>query len=199
MKIFIQSNDNFIINFVKRNYVVDVIDDGLDVNIHKIDYDIVIFDNINKENIENYISNIYIPNYCIVNLTRNNKIENIVNISFPFKISVLKEKIDYFINYFNNNITCLNFGKLNINKNTFVDLNQRIVQFTQKETEFINYLIKNKDSTKNDLLKNVWQTKILDNRIVESTTYNIKQKMEEIGINNFIEYSNGYYKIREAL
>lgn len=196
MKILIYSNDLFIVNYLNlyySNYTIDKLCDDSVIN----SYDIIIFDCIEKDKLLNFVSKINFDNFdrMVINITNTEcNINNIINIYLPFKINSLKEKIDNFINYYSKNIITMFDGKLNINKNTFIK-NNIIIQFTTKERELIYYLYEHKNSTKEELLKNIWETKVIDNKVVETTVYNIKQKLEKENISCFIKNNNGYYQL----
>lgn len=194
MKILIQSKDSFIINYIQNIYSEHIIN-NCDNNVKN--YNIIIFDCINTDIIKEQVRDLYLPNYLVVNITNNSEIvENIVNINTPFKVITLKDKIDNFISYYNKNVINIFNGVLNINKNTFMkNGSDKIIQFTTKEIELIYYLYKNDNSTREDILKNVWQMKLIDNKVIETTVYNIKQKMALVDVLNFIECNNGLYKL----
>lgn len=194
MKILIQSKDSFIINYIQNIYSEHIIN-NCDNNVKN--YNIIIFDCINTDIIKEQVRDLYLPNYLVVNITNNSEIvENIVNINTPFKVITLKDKIDNFISYYNKNVINIFNGVLNINKNTFMkNGSDKIIQFTTKEIELIYYLYKNDNSTREDILENVWQMKLIDNKVIETTVYNIKQKMALVDVLNFIECNNGLYKL----
>ncbi|MBO4956971.1 MAG: helix-turn-helix domain-containing protein [Rickettsiales bacterium] len=194
MKILIQSKDSFIINYIQNIYSEHIIN-NCDNNVKN--YNIIIFDCINTDIIKEQVRDLYLPNYLVVNITNNSEIvENIVNINTPFKVITLKDKIDNFISYYNKNVINIFNGVLNINKNTFMkNGSDKIIQFTTKEIELIYYLYKNDNSTREDILENVWQMKLIDNKVIETTVYNIKQKMARVDVLNFIECNNGLYKL----
>lgn len=194
MKILIQSKDSFIINYIQNIYSEHIIN-NCDNNVKN--YNIIIFDCINTDIIKEQVRDLYLPNYLVVNITNNSEIvENIVNINTPFKVITLKDKIDNFISYYNKNVINIFDGVLNINKNTFMkNGSDKIIQFTTKEIELIYYLYKNDNSTREDILENVWQMKLIDNKVIETTVYNIKQKMALVDVLNFIECNNGLYKL----
>ena len=194
MKILIQSKDSFIINYIQNIYSEHIIN-NCDNNVKN--YNIIIFDCINTDIIKEQVRDLYLPNYLVVNITNNSEIvENIVNINTPFKVITLKDKIDNFISYYNKNVINIFNGVLNINKNTFMKNGcDKIIQFTTKEIELIYYLYKNDNSTREDILENVWQMKLIDNKVIETTVYNIKQKMALVDVLNFIECNNGLYKL----
>lgn len=194
MKILIQSKDSFIINYIQNIYSEHIIN-NCDNNVKN--YNIIIFDCINTDIIKEQVRDLYLPNYLVVNITNNSEIvENIVNINTPFKVITLKDKIDNFISYYNKNVINIFNGVLNINKNTFMkNGSDKIIQFTTKEIELIYYLYKNDNSTREDILENVWQMKLIDNKVIETTVYNIKQKMVLVDVLNFIECNNGLYKL----
>lgn len=187
MKILIKSDDNFIIKYIQSLYGNKY---KIDINTDFNNHEIVIFDNIQENIIKNIISNIYIFNYLIINIS-DFIITNITNIIIPFKISILKDKIDRFINYYNNNIININDGILNIDKCEFIDKNKQIIQFTQKEIDLIYFLYKNKNAKKEILLKEVWNIIFTENKILETTIHNIKQKSN----NDFIIFNNGSYQL----
>lgn len=194
MKILIQSKDSFIINYIQNIYSEHIIN-NCDNSVKN--YNIIIFDCINTDIIKEQVRDLYLPNYLVVNITNNSEIvENIVNINTPFKVITLKDKIDNFISYYNKNVINIFNGVLNINKNTFMkNGSDKIIQFTTKEIELIYYLYKNDNSTREDILENVWQMKLIDNKVIETTVYNIKQKMALVDVLNFIECNNGLYKL----
>ncbi|MBR2140777.1 MAG: helix-turn-helix domain-containing protein [Rickettsiales bacterium] len=188
LKIAVKTNDGFIVNFLKKLYG-DVYDD-LD------GCDVAIFDGVEREEILDYVTNVYVPNHLIVNINKTeNFVDNIINITMPFKINTLREKINDFKNYYEKNIIKTMKGVINVNKNVFVVDDSKVVQLTTKETELIHFLYKNGESNREDLLKYVWETKVIDNKVIETTIHNIRNKMNCVGVSNFIECSDCSYSL----
>ncbi len=188
MEILLFSKDDFLINFFKLNY------NCVDLKDNKKYYNIVIFDNCKDLFIKKYINNINFDNQLFINIGNNN-IDKLNNFNIPFKIIDLIKTIENFKNYYKNNIFIYSNGVLNINKKHFTNKDNKIIYFTDKEIELLKFLIFNKKATKEELLNNIWDTKIQNIKLVENIIYNLKQKFLSIEMDNFIFYDDNFYKI----
>jgi hypothetical protein len=157
-------------------------------------YQILIFDSRDVEFINGKLEGLCLNNRLLVNIG-DSPINNLVSISMPFRISSLFQKISSFIYYSKNNIVTETFGAINFNENTLVKDNT-VVQFTEREMELVKKIMAHRIS-RDELLKSVWNTTVGDNKVVETTVYNIRQKLMGVGADDFIEYSGGYYQIKE--
>ena len=99
-------------------------------------------------------------------------------LSFPFKLAQLEKllnslSITYENNFFSWNSKCHQLK----NKKT-----GKIIQVTQKESEFIDFLCicPHHQASKEDLLKHVWQyTDNVETHTIESTLYTLRQKLKK--------------------
>lgn len=194
MNILVFSDDNFLIDALRQkseciiNIHSDVIGETYD------NYEIIIFDSLEKNVLEKNLININLNNKLIININ-NFHLNNISNIKLPFSIRDLLEKICNFKKYYNKNVMKCYCGLLNIENNTYTK-NRITIQFTDREIDFINAVMDCR-KTKEELLKQVWNQTISDNKVVETTMYNIKQKLTQKNIDNFIEYNNGFYQLMQ--
>lgn len=194
MNILIFSDDNFLISTLKQNVQNKV--DNYNILKQLINnYEIIIFDNLEKGTLEQYLIKINLNNKLVININ-NFHLNNISNIKLPFNIRYLLEKINNFEIYYNSNVLKCYKGLLNIENNTYTE-NRITIQFTHRETDFINAIIDCK-KTKEELLKQVWNQKIYDTKVIETTLYNIKQKLLQNNINNFIVYNDGFYQLLQG-
>lgn len=195
MNILIFSDDNFLINTLKQNAQnrVDNYNNSLEQLINN--YEIIIFDSLEKDTLEQYLIKINLNNKFVININ-NFHLNNISNIKLPFSIDDLFKKINNFEIYYNNNVLKCYNGLLNIENNTYTE-NRITIQFTSKEMDFINAIIGCK-KTKEELLKQVWNQKIYDSKVIETTLYNIKQKLLQNNINIFIVYNDGFYQLLQG-
>jgi two-component SAPR family response regulator len=160
------------------------------------EYAIVIFDDCDKNFIEEYTANLVgadLDSYLIINIG-SKQVDNVTNITIPFKINSLIDKISEFTNYYKKYIVEYGGGILNLNKKTF-SFKNNIIYFTNKEIELIDFLLKNDKVDKQTLLDRVWNIKIFNDKVVETAIYNIRQKFKNINFENFILCENGIYSI----
>ncbi len=178
MNIILFSSDNFLIKYLKKEF------SNVHVGCNEVNYsDIVIID----DNVD--LSKKYINNFTI-NIS-NNVLDNIVNIALPFKLDDLKNKINNLQEYITKNVYIFNNYIIDISKNIIL-INNKEFQLTAKEIELILFLFKNPDSNKIDILDKVWNNKNIDNKSIETTIYNIRQKTNK---DSFIVCNNGNYSI----
>lgn len=113
---------------------------------------------------------------------------DINKIDKPFSLNQLMNEIDSILKKESN---ILRFKNFNIVNNT---LNSCI--FGNKEIDLIRFLYKNPNSTKEEILKNVWgYDSEMDTKVFENTITKIKQKTKDIGIENFILNNNNSYNL----
>lgn len=174
MKIVIFSDDKFLINYLKKEFL------NVFENTENLAYDdVVILDDIDKDT----------KNLVVINISNKEK-NNAINIKKPFRLKELSEKIRNSISYINTNLILFKDGVLDKSKNIFI-LNSHIIQLTAKEIELVDYLYNHKNSDKVSILKDVWNINNKDNKSLETTIYNIKQKTN----NDFIMCNNGTYSL----
>lgn len=191
MSIFLMSNDKFLFNFIKNNVNTDVyFGDSEDIDYNK--YFIFIFDLTEEEKIKNIMQNIDLNFNLVININKF-RIENIINIELPFKVNILKDHIDTYISYINKYCIFDDKFKLNKNKNT-VFINNKNIQLTEKECLLISTLYNMGKVNKDELLKIVCGG--YDNsKAIETLIYNIRFKLKNNGIEDFVSCQNGYYKL----
>lgn len=188
MNILLFSKDKFLINLLMKQF------DNVDLKENNKCYMVVVFDNYNQDFIKKYIITLNLDNYLIINIAEN-QIDNISNLYMPFKAEDLISKIDKYITYYKENIIECSKGILNLNKKHFTNIKNNIIYFTDKEIELIKFLKDNNKVTKEDLLDNLWNVQIHDNKVVETVLYKIKRKFKTININDCILSSDGFYRI----
>ena len=178
MNIILFSDDNFLIKYLKKEF------NNILINCNEVKYNDIIIVDENTELCKNYINNF------TINIS-NNYLENIVNITLPFKLDDLKSKINNLQEYITKNIYFFDNYIIDVNKNVIL-INNKEFQLTAKEIELILFLFKNPNSNKIDILDKVWNNKNIDNKSIETTIYNIRQKINK---DNFIICNNGNYSI----
>ena len=175
MNIVIFSKDNFLINYLTKTF------ENILVNDDGFSYDaVVILDNVEKD----------IKASTIINISNDIAMDQAVNIKPPFKLDDLTKKIEEAIDYINNNIFSFNGCFIDKGKNILF-FNNLFIQLTAKETDLICYLYNTKNSSKMDILNNVWNMNNKDNKSLETMIYNIKQKTS----NDFIICNDGLYSL----
>lgn len=159
-------------------------------------YDIFIFDSFDFKTINNLIEKIYLDNILFINISNDFEIKNILNYKKPLKLTNIFDKINYFIDYYKENIAKLKNGILNFNSKSYSS-NNKTINFTEKENNFIKYIWSNKNCRKEDLIKNIWNNQQQDNKILDTILYGIKQKLKNEDLINFININNYYFNIEE--
>ncbi|MDR2077631.1 MAG: hypothetical protein LBP39_01545 [Rickettsiales bacterium] len=196
MKILIFSDDVFLTSAIRTkfssNLSISVFEENKDQGI--CDCQILVFDCKSAEFVNAMLAGLCLNNRLVISIG-NVPISSITVIPMPFRIGNLFAKISNFIYYSKNNINTLAFGTVNFNENTLVKDNT-VVQFTEREMELIKKIVAVHRISRDGLLKDVWNTTIEDNRVVETAVHNIKQKLIAVGLDDFIEYSGGYYQIK---
>lgn len=161
------------------------------------DYFIIIFDNINEVKMLKILKNINFNNKLIISLGKI-FIKNIINLTQPISLNDLIKHIGNFKQYFTNN--CIIIEKntiLNCNKNilTYLDIN---IELTEKETNIIKTIFNYNNVSKEELLNLACgYDSNIETRTLDTLIYNIKTKLKNHNINDFIIYENGFYKIKE--
>lgn len=180
MSIIVFSDDNFLIKYLKEEF------NNIKINSDTVEYnDILVIDN-NTKLCEKYINNF------VINIS-NKFLENIINIKLPFRLDDLKNKINNLIEYITKNVHIFKSSIIDTNKNIIIS-KSKTFQLTSKELELIIFLYKNPNSSKIEILDKVWNNKNIDNKSLETTIYNIKQKLDD---DSFIVCSNGNYSMRD--
>lgn len=193
IKLLLFSNDVFLSKTLKDEFTnLEIVLNENNNNLNE--YSIIVFDGIEKEKIISMLDNFSYENKLVINLS-NDKIENIMTLSLPFNVNTLIFQINNFIHYLNNN--CFSYKNiiLNINKNTLIENFNKII-LTEKETEIIRLLFTQKPITKEQLLQNVCgYDNVFETKAIETLVYNIKVKLKNNKIDDFIEYKNGIYQV----
>lgn len=184
MEILLFSNDKFLIDFLKGKYAT------VYTEKNKKENNVIIFDNCDDSFIQKNIEDINIDNKLIINIG-NSKIDNLNNFATPFRIMDLYKAIENFKNYYEKNIFVYSYGVLNIDKKHFTNKQNVSFYFTDKEIEILKFLIINKEVTKEELLNNLWDTKVQNIKLVENVIYSLKQKFLSLEIEDFILNKNG--------
>lgn len=186
MKLTLFSNDKLLYDVLKREF-----NDILIQNSLEKDSSIVIFDSLNKDKIVSCMEKINDKNNKLIININDFSLEETDNIIKPFRLNTLLNKISDFYKYFKDNIFIFPIGTINRNRQTLT-IKNTIIQFTKKETEVL-IQINDGDRTKEDLLNQVWNSKSNRNNTVETTIYNIRQKLLQNGVKDFIVCENGLY------
>lgn len=168
--------------------------------IHTIpNYEIVIFDGIEKFILDELLKTIDFSSKLIINLN-SYQFDGICNINLPFSLGKLLQKIDNYSDYYGKNFIKCHGGLINI-KNSSYNRGNVTVRLTNRETAFLEVLASG-GKTKNELLKNVWKQKNIvangadcDSKVIDTMLYNLRQKLAKKGIDNFIKVGGGIYKI----
>ena len=154
-------------------------------------YDIIIIDDYKEYNsIKDSLKTDMIINISGVESEKNNFI-NIKNIIPPFKLNDLLTLIKKTLI---NLSRTLNFKTFKIIDNTIYCKDQQEI-LGNKELQLIQYLYKN-SANKEELLYNIWRyNSDTETKVFENTINKIRQKFKNIGINDFILFDSGIYRI----
>lgn len=117
--------------------------------------------------------------------------------NFPKPVKL--EKLAKYISALGN-IPEIMIGEIKINSaQRKIIYNGEEVVLTEKELAIILYLYNHSSSSKDDLLKNVWQyDKSATTTTLESHIYRIRQKLATIGISDLISNSSGEYFLKNT-
>ncbi len=190
MKLTLFSDDKLIFDVLKREFSDILISKSLEsIN----DSNIIIFDTLDKEKILSYLNKIYDKNNKLIININDFLLEKVENIIKPFRIGSLVNKISDFYKYFNENIFILPIGTINKNRRTLT-VKGKVIQFTEKELELL-VQINNDSKTREELLSIVWCSKSFENNVLETTIYNVRQKLLQNEIEDFIVCENGAYSV----
>ena len=193
MNILLLSTDKFLINFIKSTteYNVDVFFD--DVNeINYNNYSIIIFDSVEQDKVSEILKNINYNFSLVININ-SYRLNNAINIEIPFKVNILKDHIEKYIEYTNKYCIICGGFKLNMNKNILF-INNKNIFLTEKECLLLYTLYKYKKVYKDNLLKIVCGYD--DNsRAIETLIYNVRFKLKNNGVEDFIVCQDGFYKL----
>ena len=141
-------------------------------------YDIIIIDDYKEYN-------------SIKDSLKTDMIINIKNIIPPFKLNDLLTLIKKTLI---NLSRTLNFKTFKIIDNTIYCKDQQEI-LGNKELQLIQYLYKN-SANKEELLYNIWRyNSDTETKVFENTINKIRQKFKNIGINDFILFDSGIYRI----
>ena len=154
-------------------------------------YDIIIIDDYKEYNsIKDSLKTDMIINISGIESEKNNFV-NIKNIIPPFKLNDLLTLIKKTLI---NLSRTLNFKTFKIIDNTIYYKDQQEI-LGNKELQLIQYLYKN-SATKDELLYNIWRyNSDTETKVFENTINKIRQKFKNIGINDFILFDSGIYRI----
>lgn len=154
-------------------------------------YDIIIIDDYKEYNsIKDSLKTDMIINISGVESEKNNFV-NIKNIIPPFKLNDLLTLIKKTLI---NLSRTLNFKTFKIIDNTIYCKDQQEI-LGNKELQLIQYLYKN-SANKDELLYNIWRyNSDTETKVFENTINKIRQKFKNIGINDFILFDSGIYRI----
>ena len=154
-------------------------------------YDIIIIDDYKEYNlIKDSLKTDMIINISGVESEKNNFV-NIKNIIPPFKLNDLLTLIKKTLI---NLSRTLNFKTFKIIDNTIYYKDQQEI-LGNKELQLIQYLYKN-SANKEELLYNIWRyNSDTETKVFENTINKIRQKFKNIGINDFILFDSGIYRI----
>jgi hypothetical protein len=197
MNALIFSDDSFLVDSLRERFATDLTLRSCltSDSSSPIDEDILLFDQMSDDLIREKTEGLCINNKLILSIGHS-QVKNVTNLIPPFRIANLFYRIEWFISYVRNNIFFHPFGTINFNENTIVK-NGILIKLTEKEMELIRKLMVRR-STKDELLRDIWNIKVVpsvDNRVVETTVYDIKQKLSSYAMEDFIKYSDGYYQI----
>lgn len=161
------------------------------------DYFIIIFDNIDEVKMLKILKNINFSNKLIINLGKI-FIKNIINLTQPINFNDLIKHINNFKQYFINNCFIIEHNTiLNCNKNILTYLNINI-ELTEKEANIIKTIFNHNNVSKEELLNLACgYDSNIETRTLDTLIYNIKTKLKNQNVNDFIIYENGFYKIKE--
>ena len=154
-------------------------------------YDIIIIDDYKEYNsIKDSLKTDMIINISGTEPEKNNFV-NIKNIIPPFKLNDLLTLIKKTLI---NLSRTLNFKTFKIIDNTIYHKDQQEI-LGNKELQLIQYLYKN-SANKEELLYNIWRyNSDTETKVFENTINKIRQKFKNIGINDFILFDSGIYRI----
>ncbi len=154
-------------------------------------YDIIIIDDYKEYNlIKDSLKTDMIINISGTEPEKNNFV-NIKNIIPPFKLNDLLTLIKKTLI---NLSRTLNFKTFKIIDNTIYYKDQQEI-LGNKELQLIQYLYKN-SANKDELLYNIWRyDSDTETKVFENTINKIRQKFKNIGINDFILFNSGIYRI----
>lgn len=186
MKLTLFSDDKLLYDVLEHEFN----DISLSKSLEK-DSNIIIFDGLDERKIISYLKEIDDKNNKLIININDFSLEGIDNIIKPFRLSLLIDKISDFYRYFRDNIFVFSLGTINRNRRTFTT-GGTVVQFTEKEIELL-LQITNCKKTKEDLLAQVWNSKSTENNLVETTIYNVRQKLLQNEVEDFIVCENGFY------
>ena len=186
------TNQNLIIyNFNSLYKILEEL--SLDLN-----FNIIYADNENSLN--DKIQNI--NNYLIISSTKNFNINNqIVLDNLPINISKLIEQINIqFLKLQFNNQSQVKINKYTINLNSReMIFNNTKLKLTEKETNTITYLLKQKKpASVNELQENVWSYQSdIETHTVETHIYRLRKKiLNTFNDDNFIVSKKNGYQIK---
>jgi hypothetical protein len=157
-----------------------------------IDYSIFILDSLNKKEIDELLNKINSSISCIININSSVTIEEQYNFKLPFKVIEIFKILENFIDFYSKNVIEIsNTIKFNT-KDRYIIVENENISLTEKECELVEFLHKNKESTREDILKNIWRRgENPDFKVLDTVIYGIKQKLKK----NIIVLNNNHYEL----
>jgi len=178
----------FIYDFHKLFEILNEIKEYFAFEVRHIDEND--YQKIDKNNLQHYL---------IIKQKKCNNIKNCIQLKeTPIKVTNLIEKINlsFLKNQFNNQSE-LNIGRYILDLNSRkIYLNDNFLDLTEKESDLILYMNKNKRVSLKDLQTKVWgYSTNLDTHTVETHIYRLRKKMlKNFQDNDFIMHDrNGYF------
>ncbi|MDR1425628.1 MAG: winged helix-turn-helix domain-containing protein [Rickettsiales bacterium] len=196
MNLLLFSGDTFLIDLIETRIASDLDISLGDINNPPTDittHNIILFDCVGVDIINKILAGACLDGKFIINIGPD-PVANATNIQPPFRVNSVLEKIMDFLSFSQENMLFCRSGVVNLNDNTFLG-NNVIIRFTEMETELIRVVAKNKKINRKNLIASVWGPRTQNNRVLETMLYNIRKKLADAGIENFIEFSEGYYTI----
>ncbi|MDR2777755.1 MAG: winged helix-turn-helix domain-containing protein [Rickettsiales bacterium] len=154
---------------------------------------VVLFDCMNVDFVTRVLEGLPLGDRLVINIGPVS-VENLVNIQLPFRVFDILQRIEDFISYSHANMIFCRFGTVNLGDGTFSG-NGRIIRFTEREIELIRVVAERENIDRKDLMDTVWGPRTQNDKVLETTLYNIRRKLVENGAENLIEFSNGHYRI----
>jgi hypothetical protein len=199
LKALILSSDNELVENIKSVFRRKIAFEQIKRRNYS-DYNIFIFDETQKDKINNIIENLKLSSLCIININSDFIMENQHNLKKPFRIVKLLSIIQDFLDSSKKNLI---FLRKNISfnvKDRIINIDDNSVFLTEKENELLYFLYKNGKSPKKEILQKVWRREntIDDNGVLERIIYNLRQKLKDfVSARNLILSNDNYCELGE--